>query len=139
MSQNIQHRGKVERIEGDKVFVRVEKQTACSGCHAKGMCGEKGAERIMEVSTPHASSFTVGESVVVALLRPSMGWSSVAWGYVLPLVVLLSVLFGFKALGMEDGVSAVASIGAVVVYYVAMYIMRHKFEQRIQFTIIKES
>lgn len=139
MSQNIQHRGKVERIEGNKVFVRVEQQTACAGCHAKGMCGEKGAERIIEVTTPYASTFEMGEHVVVALLRPSMGWSSVVWGYILPLVVLLATLFGLKAFGMEDGVSAVASIGAVVIYYVAMYVMRHKFEQRIQFTIIKES
>lgn len=139
MSQSIQHRGRVERIEGDKVYVRVEQQTACAGCHARGMCGEKGAERIIEVQTPYASSFESGERVVVALLRPSMGWSSVVWGYVLPLVVLLVTLFGLKAVGKEDGIAAVASIAAVAIYYVAMYVMRHKFEKRIQFTIIKES
>ena len=139
MSHTLQHRGKVERVEGSKVFVRVEKQTACAGCHAKGLCGEKGEARIMEVATPYASTFEVGESVVVALVRESMGWSSVIWGYVLPLMVLLAVLFGFKAFGAEDGIAAVASIVAVAIYYVVLYALRSKFERRIQFTIIKES
>ncbi|MBQ8366414.1 MAG: SoxR reducing system RseC family protein [Alistipes sp.] len=139
MSHTLQHRGKVERIEGGKVFVRVEKQTACAGCHAKGLCGEKGEARIMEVATPYASTFEVGESVVVALVRESMGWSSVVWGYVLPLVALLAVLFGSKAFGAEDGIAAAGSIVAVVIYYVVLYALRSKFERRIQFTIIKES
>lgn len=139
MSATLQHRGKVERIAEDRVFVRVERQAACAGCHAKGLCGEKGAERIMEVATPHASTFEVGESVVVALLRPSMGWSSVVWGYVLPLVALLAVLFGLKAFSVEDGIAAVSSIAAVAVYYVVLYMLRSKFDKRIQFTIIKES
>jgi hypothetical protein len=29
MSSVIQHRGIVERVEGDKVFVKVEKESAC--------------------------------------------------------------------------------------------------------------
>ena len=139
MSHTLQHRGKVERVEEGKVFVRVEKQTACAGCHAKGLCGEKGEARIMEVATPYASTFEVGESVVVALLSASMGWSSIVWGYVMPLVVLLVVLFSLKAIGTEDGIAAVASIAAVALYYVVLYALRSKFEKRIQFTIIKES
>ena len=138
MSHTLQHRGKVDHITNDKVFVRVEKQTACAGCHAKGLCGEKGEERIMEVTTPYASTFEVGESVIVSLVNRSMGWSSVAWGYIFPLVVLLVVLFGVKALGAEDGIAAVTSIVAIAIYYAVLYALRSKFEKRIQFTIIKE-
>lgn len=138
MSHTIQHRGRVERIAKDIVFVRVERQSACAGCHAKGLCGERGSERIIEVKTPYASTYEVGDSVVVALLRPSMGWSSIVWGYISPLATLLVTLLGLKAFGVGDGAAAVASIVAVGIYYVALYIMRHKFERRIQFTIIKE-
>ena len=139
MSHTLQHRGKVDHITNDKVFVRVEKQGACAGCHAKGLCGERGDERIMEVTTPYASTFEVGESVVVALVKRSMGWSSVAWGYMFPLVVLLGVLFGAKALEADNGLAAVTSIVAVAIYYVVLYALRGMFEKRIQFTIIKES
>lgn len=135
---NIQHDAVVERIEGDKVIVRVEKRGACAGCHAKGICGESGSERIIEVRTPHASEFKTGDKVVVALLKPSMGISSVVWGYILPLIVLVATLFGCKSLGVEDGPSALASIVAVALYYVGIYFTRKIFERKIEFTIFKE-
>lgn len=138
MAQAIQHRGRVESVEGDKVVVVVAQQTACAGCHARGVCGEKGKERRIEVVTPYAAEYAVGESVIVALMRPSMGFSSVVWGYVLPLVVLLAALFGVKIFGVEDGPAALASIVAVALYYVAIYLMRNMFDKKIHFTIIKE-
>ena len=134
----IQHRGIVERIDGDKVFVKVERGTACQSCHAKGMCGEQGSERIIEVSTPYASSFELGERVVVALLKNRMGYSSVIWAYVLPLVLLMVVLLGSNALGASEGLSALLSIVSIVIYYVVLYIMRRRFDRMIEFTIIKE-
>ncbi|MBR4029275.1 MAG: SoxR reducing system RseC family protein [Alistipes sp.] len=135
---NIQHDAVVERIEGDKVIVRVEKRGACAGCHAKGICGESGSERIIEVRTPYASEFKTGDKVVVALLKPSMGMTSVVWGYLLPLIVLVATLFGCKSLGVEDGPSALASIVAVALYYVGIYFTRKIFERKIEFTIFKE-
>lgn len=135
---NIQHDAVVERIEGDKVIVRVEKRGACAGCHAKGICGESGSERIIEVRTPYASEFKTGDKVVVALLKPSMGMTSVVWGYLLPLIVLVAILLGCKSLGVEDGPSALASIVAVALYYVGIYFTRKIFERKIEFTIFKE-
>lgn len=135
---NIQHDAVVERIEGDKVIVRVEKRGACAGCHAKGICGESGSERIIAISTPYASEFKTGDKVVVALLKPSMGMTSVVWGYLLPLIVLVAILFGCKSLGVEDGPSALASIVAVALYYVGIYFTRKIFERKIEFTIFKE-
>jgi sigma-E factor negative regulatory protein RseC len=138
MAGTIQHRGVVERIEGARVFVKVERGTACQACHAKGLCGEQGEDRIIEVRTPYASTFERGERVVVALLKTKMGYSSVIWAYVLPLVVLMAVLLGSHALGATDGLSALLSILAVAVYYVVIYIMRRRFDRMIEFTIIKE-
>lgn len=139
MSHTIQHRGIVERIDRDTVFVAVEQQTACAGCHAKSVCGVGSDEkRIIEVVTPYAASYEVGERVIVALLRNSMGLSSIIWGYMMPLVVLLAVLFGAKLLGADDGVAAVATLISVALYYVALYLARSYFARKIQFTIIKE-
>lgn len=134
----IQHKGIVERIDGDKVFVKVERGTACQSCHAKGLCGEQGSERIIEVFTPYASSFERDERVVVALLKNRMGYSSVIWAYVLPLVLLMVVLFGSSALGASEGLSALLAIVSIVIYYVVLYIMRRRFDRMIEFTIIKE-
>lgn len=138
MGVTIQHKGVVERVEGDKVFVKVEKESACQACHAKGLCGERGGERIIEVATEYAASFAVGETVVVALLKGRMAISSLIWGYLMPLVVLLVVLLLLHGLGVEDGIAAISTLGAVALYYVVLYLKRRQFEKKIQFTIIKE-
>lgn len=138
MSSVLQHRGVVTSVEAQAVTVSVMAQSACAGCHAKGICGESGAERIIVVKTSKASEYSVGESVVVALQRQSMALASVVWGYVVPLVVLLAVLFGCVALGLSDGVAALSTIVAVAVYYVGLYLARRVFERKIEFTIFKE-
>lgn len=139
MSQTIKHRGCVERIERDSVFVAVEQQSACAGCHAKTVCNLGDSQtRVIEVHTPHADWYNVGDSVTVALLRSSMGFSSVVWGYILPLAVLLVVLFGSKLLGAADGPAAVITLASVALYYLLLYVARNHFEQKILFTIIKE-
>ena len=138
MSSTLQHRGVVDSVVGDTVVVKVMAQSACAGCHAKGLCGESGAERVIQVKTPYASEYSVGDMVVVALLRQSMAMSSVVWGYVVPLVVLLTALFGCVALGFSDGVAAVSSIVAIAIYYVGLYLARRVFERKIEFTIFKE-
>lgn len=134
----IQHRGIVESLESDVVKVKVQKESACAACHAKGLCGEKGAERIIEVRTPNAQEYCVGDRVIVALEHGKMGLTSLLWAYIFPLIVLLGVLFGAHGLGFEDGTAATASIVATAVYYVAIYLLRGYFERKIKFTIIKE-
>lgn len=138
MANQLQHRGVVERIEADTIYVSVVPESACAGCHAKGICGERGEKREIVVKTCYAAEYAVGERVVVALERNSMGVLSVVWCYVLPLVVLLGVLFGTKSFGVEDGVAALSSMAAMALYFVALYLMRKMFERKIKFTIIKD-
>ena len=138
MASTLQHRGVVDSIVGDTVVVKVVAQSACAGCHAKGLCGESGAERVIQVKTPYASKYCVGDKVVVALLRQSMAISSVVWGYVVPLVVLLVALFGGVGLGFSEGAAAITSIVAVAIYYIVLYLVRRVFERKIEFTIFRE-
>lgn len=136
--RSIEHRGVVDRIEGNTIMVKVEKQTACAGCHAKGLCGEKGEERIIEAKTTNADNFELGERVIVALETRSMGIMSVVWAYLFPLIVLLAVLFTAEALGFSEGAAAIVSLVATAVYYVVLYALRRYIDRKIKFTIIKE-
>ena len=138
MSSSLQHRGTVERVTDDTVIVSVMPENACAGCHARSVCGERGEKREIVVKTPYAAEYTPGERVVVALEHKRMGLVSVVWSYVLPLVVLVGVLFGTKAFGVEDGIAAISSMAAMSLYYVVLYLMRKMFDKQIKFTIIKE-
>ena len=138
MHPTIQHRGVVESVSTDTVIVSVMPESACAGCHARGVCGERGEKREIVVKTPYAKEYAPGERVIVALEHNRMGFISVVWSYVLPLVILLSVLFGARALGANDGIAAMSSMAAISLYYVALYLMRKMFDKQIKFTIIKE-
>lgn len=138
MHPTLQHKGIVERIEEGRVIVAVNPESACAGCHAKGICGERGEKREIVVETAYAEDYAVGEHVIVALEHNRMGVISVVWSYVVSLVILLAVLFGVNALGFEDIVAAISSMAAMVLYYVVLYLARRVFDRKIKFTIIRE-
>ena len=134
----VKHCGEVVRVEGQSVFVRMTVNSACSGCHAKGVCGaSETADKIVEVVTSEASAYEVGESVEVALMRNDMGPKSVILAYVVPFFVLTIALLGALAVGASEGVAVVASLVGVVVWYVVLYALRSKIKDRIKFIIIK--
>ena len=138
MGRRIEHRGIVESVSGGVVMVRTERKTACAECHAKGLCGEQGGERLIKVTSDEASAFAAGDKVIVALENTTMAFSAILWAYIFPLCILLAVLFLAHAVGLSDGVAALSSLGATALYYVVLYIMRRYFERKIKFTIIKE-
>ena len=138
MSSSLQHRGTVESVTNDTVIVSVMPESACAGCHAKSICGEHGEKREIVVKTPYAAEYIPGERVIVALEHNRMGLISVVWSYVLPLIILVGVLFGARAFGVEDGIAALSSMAAITLYYVTLYLMRKKFDKKIKFTIIKD-
>ena len=138
MGRRIEHRGVVESVATGAVMVRTERKTACAECHAKGLCGEQGGERVIKVATTEASAFEPGDKVIVALENTAMAFSAILWAYLFPLCILLAVLFSAHALRFSDGVAALASLGATAIYYVVLYIMRRYFDRKIKFTIIKE-
>ena len=138
MGRRIEHRGVVESVATGVVMVRTERKTACAECHAKGLCGEQGGERLIKVTSDEASAFAAGDKVIVALENTTMAFSAILWAYLFPLCILLAVLFSAHAIGLSDGVAALSSLGATALYYVVLYIMRRYFERKIKFTIIKE-
>ena len=136
----VKHCGEVVRIEGQSVFVRMTVNSACSGCHAKAVCGvSENTEKIVEVVTASASDFQIGESVEVALLENSMGTKSVVLAYVVPFFVLTIMLVGALALGAGEGAAVLAALGGVAAYYVVLGLMKNKVKNTIKFIIIKQT
>ena len=136
----VKHCGEVVRVEGQSVFVRMTVNSACSGCHAKGVCGaSEKTDKIVEVVTSDASAYEAGESVEVALMRNDMGPKSVILAYVVPFFVLTIALVGALAVGASEGVAVVAALVGVVVWYMVLYALRSKIKDRIKFIIIKQT
>ena len=136
----VKHCGEVIRIEGNSVFVRMTVNSACSACHAKGVCGvSESTEKIVEVETASAADFNIGESVEVALLSDSMGAKSVVLAYVVPFLVLTLMLVGSLMMGASEGVAVLSALGGVAIYYVVLHLLRDKVKNKIKFIIIKQT
>jgi sigma-E factor negative regulatory protein RseC len=134
----IKHSGEVVRIEATTVYVKLTVSSACSGCHAKAVCGvDESAEKIVEVEDVVASQYEVGDIVEVALQSGTMGTKAVVLTYVVPFFILTLLLVGALWLGLSEGVSALVALGGVALYCVVLYTLRHRIKNTIKFIIIK--
>ena len=137
MSQ-IKHSGEVVRIERNVVYVKMTVNSACSGCHAKAVCGVGESEdKVVEVETSLASEYNIGERVEVALQSDTMGAKAVILTYVVPFFVLSLLLVAAVVGGLGEGLAVVVALAGVVAYYGVLYLMRDKIKNRIKFTIIR--
>ena len=136
----VKHCGEVVRIDGHSVFVRMTVSSACSACHAKGVCGaSEQTDKVVEVETTAATDFQVGDSVEVALMQRDMGSTSVVLAYVVPFLVLAAVLVGAILMGASEGVAALSAMVGVALWYVVLYMLRDKIKNKIKFIIIKQT
>ena len=139
MSQ-IKHSGEVVRIERNAVYVKMTVNSACSGCHAKAVCGlDESEDKIVEVATSLALEYNIGERVEVALQSESMGTKAVVLTYVVPFFVLSLLLVAAVVGGLGEGMAVVAALVGVVAYYGVLYLLRDKIKNRIKFIIIRQA
>ena len=96
MSQVIEHTGRIQRIDGNRVQVLITQHSACSGCHAKAACtAADAAEKVIEAETDDAT-LQVGDTVTVCAQR-STGMLAVLLAFVIPFLLILLVLVALWA------------------------------------------
>lgn len=132
---SISHKGKVIKMTPQTTTVAILQHGACSECHAAGLCGMADiAEKAVEVATDPYASYGVGDEVEV-VLKASMGMKAVWLAYFIPLLILLAVILGLIALGVGEVVAGLAGIGAALLYYLGLYLMRNRLKNEYVFTI----
>ncbi len=137
MNGNLEHKGIVLNISAERVDVSILSESACATCKVKGACGmSETEEKVVSIFTPEAPMYQVGEQVVVSVSR-SMGLKAIFWAYILPFLVLLASLLILLESGFPEATSGLISLGALVVYYVVLWLMRSRIEREINFNIRK--
>ena len=129
------HTGKVVSMTPKTTTVQIVSHSACSECHAAGLCGlSEFTEKAVEVPTSPSATYGVGDEVQV-VLKASMGFKAVWIAYFLPLVVLLAITLGLIASGVSEVVAGLAGIGAVALYYLIVWLRRDRLRNEYVFTI----
>lgn len=133
----IEHEGIIEKINDHQVTVRILQQSACSACHAKGVCmAADSKEKLVEV-VDLSGRFRENERVIIEG-KESMGHKAVFWAFVLPLIILiLTLILSLSLWNFSEIEAAISAMVALIPYYLILYLLRKKMANSFQFTLKK--
>lgn len=132
---DISHTGKIIEITPEFTTVEIVSSSACSSCHAKGLCGmsEDKVKTIMVPTDPYAS-YSAGDEVNV-LLKKTMGLKAVWISYVIPLAILMILILSLSAVTVHEVYAGLGSVAGVALYYLVIYLLRDKLSKDFVFYI----
>ena len=135
VNEDITHPGIVEEITGDRVFVKILAMSACSSCHAKGMCNvSEVEEKVVEVKKDPQRDFTLGEEVTL-VMKKSLGSVAVLLGYVVPFFLMIGILILVLFIFDDEGLAGLSAILILIPYYWLLYVYRSKLKKTFSFMI----
>ena len=132
----ITHKGKITEITPDFTTVEIIASSACSSCHAKGLCGmSEEQEKIIMLPTDPYATHQVGDEVEICT-KMTMGLKAVWISYVIPLAVLMILILSLSGIFENEALRGLAAIAGVGVYYFIIWIFRDRFKNGFTFYII---
>nr|HPS31473.1 SoxR reducing system RseC family protein [bacterium] len=133
----VSHCGTVIRVDGDTVFVKIEVKSACSACHAKGLCSSSEmAEKTVEAVS--SESVSAGDNVIVEM-EETLGLKAVLFAFFIPFLLLAGVMFTTYYFTSSESLSALLALGVLVPYYLLLVVFKKYFKKRFVFTCRKIS
>ena len=134
-SSEISHRGRIVSITPEVTTVQIVSESACSACHAKGLCS-LGDSMVKEVELPTRGwdNYQVGDEVSV-VLQASMGHKAVWLAYVLPLVLMAAALLVTLSAGGSELLAGGFAIAAVALWYAVLWLLRDRLRNEYIFNI----
>ena len=131
----IVHAGKILEITPDFTTVQIIVSSACSSCHAKGLCGmSEEEEKVIMLPTDPYATYNVGDQVQVCT-KMSMGLKAVWISYVIPLAVLMILILSLSGVIESEVYRALTAICGVAVYYLFVWLFRSKLSNEFVFYI----
>jgi sigma-E factor negative regulatory protein RseC len=131
----IKHSGIISKIDEKNYYVTIVAQSACSACHAKGICNvSELQEETVEVPKTSSGDHKVGEKVEV-LMERTLGTRAVFLGYFLPFLILLFALIITTSIIDNEGIAGLISLSVLIPYYLLLYFKKDKLKKKFVFRI----
>ena len=129
----IEHTATVVAVNKDAITVELLSRSPCSGCHLKENCSMS-ENKVRRLYIPKDSDYQIGQTVNVEISAAS-GWIAVFWGYIMPLILVLTMLLSAISITDDETTAALSSLAVLPPYYFILWIFRHKFAKKISFRI----
>lgn len=135
----IKHLATITKITKTSIFAEVQVKSACGSCAMRGACGiGECTAKTIEIETAKAAQYQTGETIAV-VLGENFGFFALFYGYILPLLLVLAVLFGTQALGVDEISGGIYSIIVLIPYYFGLSLCKKYFSKKFHFTIAENN
>ena len=135
MNERVSHDGIITGINGDEVEVKILSKSACVSCNIKGACNmSEMQEKIIIIPAPKDKNLSIGQEVKISM---GLGQANraVIFAYVIPVIILISMIFILNALKIDEGINALISIGTLIPYYLILYLFKDKIKRKFEYEI----
>ena len=130
--------GTVSRILPHRVEVTVISVSACLHCRLKENCTVSDCRsRNILVETDNPQRYAPGSRVTV-LMDSRLGWWSVFYAYILPLILVLGSLFAILTTTADETAAAAGALAVLVPYYLLLAAMKKRLLSRYAFRLKEE-
>lgn len=106
---------------------------SCSGCQAKSVCSA-GKSETKVITAKCDTSLLPGDMVRVEMPL-SQGFQALLIGYIVPFIVLISAFIAASVAGAGELVSALLSFAAIGCWYLAVWLLRGRINEKFEFKI----
>jgi sigma-E factor negative regulatory protein RseC len=138
VSKLIKHKGVVSQIVGNNIIVDIERSSACAMCESKSMCSALDTKTQQITVSNDNYNVKTGDTVNV-VSEHSFGMYAIMLAFVIPLLLLLiTIIILTEIFDVNEGISAIAAIVAIAVYYVIVHFFDYKIKTKIKFRIEKQ-
>ena len=135
MENKISHEGIITKIEDSNIEVKILSRSACASCNIKGACNmSEMQEKIITIPAPKDKNLSIGQEVKISM---GLGQANraVIFAYVIPLIILVSMIFILSTLKIEEGLNALISIGTLIPYYLILFLFRNRLKRKFEYEI----
>ncbi|MEX0980537.1 MAG: SoxR reducing system RseC family protein [Bacteroidales bacterium] len=132
----IDHTGIVDAVTDQVATIRINSQSACGSCHAKGACSAADqSEKFLTVAT-EGKEVQPGEQVMVHIARRT-GLRAVAYGYVYPFISVMVILIALTSAGVPELQAGLWSLASLAPYYLVIYLLKDRISNSFTFKLEK--
>jgi len=137
-NSSIEHKGIVQKISDNQLEIMILSESACSSCGSKKVCSiSEIKEKLIYVNSSD-NTYKVNDKVIV-YLEEKMGAVAVIFAYVLPFIVMISILFAGYSLKFSEPILGISVLISVALYFVILYFFRNQFNKRMTFKVAKQT
>jgi positive regulator of sigma E activity len=130
----IEQKGIVEEVDNHRIKVRIHPEASCGDCNARGICNLFGStDRIIEIYD-RSQHLSPGDQVTISISQ-GMGNKAIILGYLIPFILLISVLVILTTLGVKEWLTGLVALSTLVPYFIILYLLRGRLNRKITFTL----